>query len=324
MSLVPLRSRAMMNGDALVVSDSGRFFAADPSFLERLIARLAKRPINARKNRAWLGASSMKYPLLLGLMIEVGAANPLPVAKPTGPWVVDFEKASCIASHDYDLAGTQVVIGVEAIPTIDDTKIYFQVPGKVSTYRFEDADVLAGGRKIKDNSIMGEPVADAGHARYSTGLEADEFRALLADNSISIRSGVVKGTFPLPSLNAVNQQLANCTAQMLEGLGFSRDAQSKIATYPKVSMQPGPIVMSGYPDAALARGAIGWVRIAVDVDDAGTASNCRVIRSSGHRDLDADACSVFRTRARLLPARDQQGRRVPSIYVRDINYVLAG
>lgn len=37
MNVAPLRARALSNGDALIVSDTGRFFSAGPDFVERLI-----------------------------------------------------------------------------------------------------------------------------------------------------------------------------------------------------------------------------------------------------------------------------------------------
>lgn len=38
MKVAPLRARALSNGEALLVGDTGRFFAAQPNFLERLIS----------------------------------------------------------------------------------------------------------------------------------------------------------------------------------------------------------------------------------------------------------------------------------------------
>lgn len=264
----------------------------------------------------------MQSLLLVALLLEVGAASPLPVARATGPWVVDFEKTSCIASRDYDAAGTPVVLGIEAVPANEGATIHFQVPGKLSSFGFEGADLRVGALTAKENTLMGEPVTQPGHVRYSAGLTGDEYRALLADNRVSVRSPVVKGIYPVPSLAAVNVQLANCAAQMLEGLGLSRQAQARIARYAKESKGSRREDIYRYPGGALDRGAVGWVRIAVDVDAAGAASNCRVVRSSGYTDLDANACHIIEASRELLPAVDAQGHPVPSVYLRDIRYII--
>jgi periplasmic protein TonB len=47
----------------------------------------------------------------------------------------------------------------------------------------------------------------------------------------------------------------------------------------------------------------------------GSVSDCRVTRSSGHRDLDERICRLIEQRFRFDPARDEDGQRVESDYI---------
>jgi TonB family protein len=173
--------------------------------------------------------------------------------------------------------------------------------------------------------MLGVPVIQKGNVRYLLGLDAGEYRGLLEGSPLSIRSGPVKAEFPPMSLSAVEAQLQNCTSLMLERWGMSREDQSKLASFPKLKPKPierAKAALSGYPDSAAQRGAMGSVRMLVNVDAAGQISGCRVMRSSGHADLDSDACTALRTRMQFDPAVDRQGRKVASLFVADFRYIV--
>jgi len=257
---------------------------------------------------------------ILGLLLAVAAAPP--AAKPVGPWVVDFQPTHCIASRQYDAGGTLVIFGLEAIPTQEGRHIFFQRSGKLRLMDLEDSDIRVGGKRI-GKSLIAEPVVQKGNVRYSTTLEPEEYRALLDQKAISVRSHPVKAALSFTSLEAVDEQLANCVSLMLENLGVSRDEQAKIASYPKIELADRPkLGAGGYPDDAQRRGAMGSIRLMVMVNEAGKVTDCRRVRTSGHPDLDSDACSAMRTHAVFQPARDRQGRPIASLYVTDFSYLF--
>jgi protein TonB len=86
----------------------------------------------------------------------------------------------------------------------------------------------------------------------------------------------------------------------------------------------GNIRNSDYPRTALLAGAEGRVSVRFTVGIDGRATNCSVIQSSGNADLDATSCGVIETRFRYRPARDPQGRPVPSIIMGDHFWEIRG
>jgi TonB family protein len=262
----------------------------------------------------------MRILAILALTLAIAAAPP--AARPVGPWVVDFETTHCIASHEFDVGGTSIVFGIEAIPTDSDRYVYFQRPGKLRTMDYESADIRLGGKRIKSVSLLAVPVTKKGNVRYSTNLKPEEYRLLLDGNSISVRSPPVRADLPPMNIKAIEEKLADCSSLMLERWGFSREAQSKVASYPKLKPAKSRMIGGEYPLGALSRGGMGSVRLLLNVDQAGKISNCRVIRSSGFGDLDSDACTAIGYRVEFDPARDRQGHPVGSPFITDYRYFL--
>lgn len=77
-----------------------------------------------------------------------------------------------------------------------------------------------------------------------------------------------------------------------------------------------------YPHAAREEGAGGAVGFSLLVDTGGSASDCRIERSSGVSALDAATCELATARARFAPARDASGRSVAARYDGNIKWTL--
>ena len=71
----------------------------------------------------------------------------------------------------------------------------------------------------------------------------------------------------------------------------------------------GRIMDSDWPRS----GAEGTVYLRIYVAADGRVSDCRVTRSSGHRDLDQTTCRIIRERFFYRPARNAEGRPIPSV-----------
>ncbi|GAA0727809.1 energy transducer TonB [Sphingomonas japonica] len=66
----------------------------------------------------------------------------------------------------------------------------------------------------------------------------------------------------------------------------------------------------------------GTVSVWFDVEADGRVSDCGIDRSSGNRAYDALICRLIRQRFRFDPARDAQGRAVPSTIVEDHSWEM--
>lgn len=74
----------------------------------------------------------------------------------------------------------------------------------------------------------------------------------------------------------------------------------------------GGLKDSDYPRAALKDRLMGRVSVRFTVLTNGRIDNCRVVRSSGSRLLDATTCQLLSERLRFRPATDGTGRAIPT------------
>lgn len=84
------------------------------------------------------------------------------------------------------------------------------------------------------------------------------------------------------------------------------------------------ITADDYPLASLRKEEQGDVTVRVRVDEAGTVTSCKVVKSSGHTALDEQTCALFRARATFAPQRDRSGHAISSNYTQTIHWRLAG
>ena len=72
----------------------------------------------------------------------------------------------------------------------------------------------------------------------------------------------------------------------------------------------GAIRDADYPRWAWEAGIGGTVGVRFTVNVEGRVENCRIMRSSGHRELDGWTCDLLARRYRFAPSRDEEGRPV--------------
>ena len=77
-----------------------------------------------------------------------------------------------------------------------------------------------------------------------------------------------------------------------------------------------------YPRSARRAGVEGSVSVRYVVGTDGRVSGCRVIRSSGHPELDSTTCRLVEQRFRYRPARDANGALVPETVMRTFDWLL--
>jgi TonB family protein len=69
-----------------------------------------------------------------------------------------------------------------------------------------------------------------------------------------------------------------------------------------------PIFSVGdYPDDALSHGEQGTAFVRVLIDTTGRVDTCTVLESTGYPDLDRHTCALIQTRAKFVPAEDENG-----------------
>lgn len=69
-----------------------------------------------------------------------------------------------------------------------------------------------------------------------------------------------------------------------------------------------------YPSRALREGRTGTTGFRLEIGPNGQVTNCTVTSSSGHADLDAEACRLLTRRARFKPAKGTDGNPTSDTY----------
>lgn len=109
---------------------------------------------------------------------------------------------------------------------------------------------------------------------------------------------------------------APCVAFILFATAYAQ-------TGPKSRGDPSTwITTDDYPPLAASERREGRVTARISIDATGRVSDCGVISSSSHADLDNQTCFLILRRARFTPAQDANGNAVPSIIARSIRWKL--
>ena len=93
---------------------------------------------------------------------------------------------------------------------------------------------------------------------------------------------------------------------LLLGASASQPSEAKLLN------GQGMVTADDYPIASLRGEEQGSVEVKLTVDESGLVTECTVVRSSGHRALDAQTCAIYRARAQFEPAKDEAGKPVQS------------
>ena len=152
-----------------------------------------------------------------------------------------------------------------------------------------------------------------GRPVYDAPLTAPELARLHLTGALRIRgvSQDLKLQFSVPL--EIGRELKICEANLLRSWGFGSEL-GLLTAYAKPRNAPF-FRVSDYPSSAFARKATGVTRVMIMVGTNGRGKACRVLRSSGHQDLDQATCRVLMQRAKFYPARNANGNTViaPSV-----------
>ncbi|MEZ5743511.1 MAG: energy transducer TonB [Sphingomonadaceae bacterium] len=104
--------------------------------------------------------------------------------------------------------------------------------------------------------------------------------------------------------------------------GVLRDQARKNALLLPLSNPDSWTALSDYPSRALRERREGKTSVTLTVGVAGNVTSCRVIKSSGHADLDHLTCDLLSRRAKFSPATDEEGRPIVASYPTMVNWSL--
>ena len=240
--------------------------------------------------------------------------------QPTAPeqWQIHVGDDRCIATHKYQVAGQEWVVGLEPRPTTGETSLMLVAPTNMSDLRqahlrTADAPVASG---------LSLDVSDpSGHHLYSARLTSAEMARLSSAGSLQLEDQGRITDFALTNAAQVQQYLDSCVRQLLTDWGLSADQQAELSSFPAMTGEPADYVRPEDQAAVRLRpGMNARATVLVKVETSGEAHECTVIHSTGDAYLDARTCKIFVERARYVPARDRSGRPVRAPLVANMTW----
>jgi TonB family protein len=169
-----------------------------------------------------------------------------------------------------------------------------------------------------------QPAAKKHQLLYTFALKADEYTTLMQASQLRVTAGQLKIVLPLSRLADIRKVLDDCEADLLTTWGMSREVQAQLASFPRPQKELNSYFTgSDYPSSALDSGNIGVVEARLTVGADGTPRDCKVINSSGHKDLDTITCRIAVDRVRFDPARTINGQAIESPYFLYLNWMIA-
>jgi TonB family protein len=199
-------------------------------------------------------------------------------------------------------------VALDMQPTTEGYALLIEAPGKFGSKRWESSKNFLGSKQLKADYILFERSDRAGTVIYGLKTNRSELESGGANSEFQVRSKSIHFAVPLTALNSALSKLDACAVELLVRWGYSKDFQANLASYPRPERKLGKYASrNDYPVSAVRSGATGEVHALVTVSPSGRASNCRVVRSSGHQGLDGMTCKIVTERARYVPAKALNG-----------------
>jgi len=217
--------------------------------------------------------------------------------KPVSKWSVGYEPAMCTLSRQFGSAEKPVLLAFRPYIGSEEEQIAVLLPPSADR-----------GTKRGRGRIVLQPSGQAFATLYAAGPlpKGDGRRAINIDvDQASVRTKLETATamvveaagqshvFRLSGTGGALTALKACEDDLLRGWGadpaamIGQDEAGSLGTW---------FSRDNYPKAALARRATGRVRVIVDVGPDGRTTACRVLETSGDRDLDAGTCAILMKR----------------------------
>ena len=163
------------------------------------------------------------------------------------------------------------------------------------------------------------PIRDESGRGYIAAFSPSFVALLRGGSQLAVqKDGQPLGVFSLKGSSIALNRLENCLADI------RRDGPAKTVTaasLPSISKTATPRTAKGrwfnmndYPRGAQNEGRAGTVVFRLTVGTNGRVSDCQVVKSSGHSDIDASTCKAAKKRARFNPALNSDGKPVEGSY----------
>jgi TonB family protein len=223
----------------------------------------------------------------------------------------------CTAIASFRSGSQTLLLGLESRPTSDDYLLLIGVVGELKRPTWETSRNYLGGKRLESDFVAAERGSQPGTMFYRIPVERAELVAAGTNPELRLESKLLKLRLLLADLDASLSNLDDCDSKLLASWGYSPDFQSQLASYPRPE-KPVRAYTSAYdyPGGAARAGVMGDVHALIAVSAKGRATDCRIVRSLGRRDLDQMTCKILKDRVPYVPAKTKAGEAIdaPSYY----------
>lgn len=266
--------------------------------------------------------------LLLSAALLIGQAGFVggPPLAPASPWNVEYAAKECVVSRAYGDSADPILIGFRPTPFGDNVRlVIFGDRALLGEEGWVDLTLEAPGSALsndhfetKINSTSDNKVV------MNFYISRTEFEYLVNAQTFTFRQKSGQVTSVVLAMNkSLLVAISKCGANLMAQFGFDAKKIASVATR-AVGESPNLwIDTHNYPAVSLTKHEEGTVMIAWAISAAGRVSNCRVIETSGSKDLDEAACDAILRNARYRsPALDAAGNPVESYVTRRVAWRL--
>lgn len=270
------------------------------------------------KTAAWLTAT------FAALAASRPAIAAEPEWQPARNWAVDFAAERCTAGRLFRSGTRELKLAFRPNPTSSSVSILIEVPGARDGLGYESGQVRFGEHTLGIESVTVTDSVNPGNVIISFSASRKELASLASAQRMTISSLRLGAELPITRFGPVLELLDRCVADLLTHWGLSVADQARLVKFPEPDNSTGPwLTNRDYPQTAGNREAVGQVQARVMVSPAGRASDCQMVRSSGHRDLDRTTCQFIVDRARSRPALDRDGKAMASPYYASMQFMMS-
>jgi len=256
-------------------------------------------------------ASLANLTLLTGTGLVAGPDSQQQAWESAAPFDIPKLPDRCVAVSSFRRGGETLRLALETRPTTDEYALLIEAPGDLGDRPWDEGKLSIGGAKPENAIAVIEPSTRPESVIYQMKVKRAELVAAGPDPKIKIHGKSHPLELSIVGLAAELALLDACSSALLESWGFSKDIQRQLANYPRPERSLYTYASSDdYPHSAVKSGAMGETHALVTVGINGRASDCRIIRTSGHRDLDSASCNIVTRRVRFTPARTSDGALV--------------
>ena len=178
----------------------------------------------------------------------------------------------------------------------------------------------AGASRVKADSY----VARAGEEKAIRWHDADGqfFDTLRDDEQIRIKGPKkLDVSLSLPRLGAAVKALETCEDKLFATWGVDAKQFRATSVRAEPSNFPGSwATTDDYPRADFVRKNEGMTIFLLTIGADGITAGCRIVGSSGFASLDERTCELMLSRSAFHPAKDAEGRAVPSFYMNKVRW----